>query len=208
MPSVKRSGRGVSPWGGSVRGAIGILGGSFNPAHDGHLHISQEALRRLKLRQVWWLVSPQNPLKSVRGMAALPDRVEAARRIARDPRIQVTDLEADLRSHYTVDTLRLLKRRFPRARFVWLMGADNMVQVSRWHRWTGLFQTVPVAVFDRDTYAKKAVTGVAARRFARNRVVGRRVSGLAGQSAPAWAFLPIRRHPASATDLRDRGQWP
>jgi nicotinate-nucleotide adenylyltransferase len=141
-------------------------------------------------------------------MASLAARLDAAGQVANDPRIRVCALETAFRSRYTVDTLAILQQRFPKLHFVWLMGADNMVQMPRWYRWTRLFHTVPIAIFDRDTYAVKAVTGVVARRFSHRRVMGRRAAALAVQRPPAWSFLSIRRHPASATALRDRGLWP
>ncbi len=128
---------------------VGLLGGSFNPAHDGHLHVSREALKRLRLDEIWWLVSPQNPLKPVAGMASLADRLVGARNVAgMGAHIRVTDLEARLGTRYTADTLAALRRRFPRTRFVWLMGADNLRQISRWDRWERIFALAPIAVFD------------------------------------------------------------
>ena len=146
---------------------IGLLGGSFNPAHRGHLHLSLTALKCLDLDEVWWLVSPQNPLKPVAGMAPFADRLEQARQIAAGHnRIRVTDLENRLGgSHYTADTLRILRRRFPRLRFVWLMGGDNLAQIPHWERWTEIFRTVPIAVFDRPSYSLKALAGRAAQAF-------------------------------------------
>src|SRR5690606_10326285 len=156
---------------------VGLLGGSFNPAHAGHRHISLEALRRLKLDEIWWLVTPQNPLKPVCGTAPLDRRVAAARRVADHPRIRVTDIERRLGTRYTADTLAALTARFPRTRFVWLMGADNLAQIHRWRHWTRIFHTVPIAVLDRPTYSLKASGGVAARRFARYRVSPREAGG-------------------------------
>ena len=181
---------------------IGLLGGSFNPAHDGHRHLSLWALRRLGLDAVWWLVSPQNPLKPPKGMASLADRLAGARRAARHPRIRVTDIERALGTRYTADTLEDLRRHFPDARFVWLMGADNLRQIARWRRWPSIFRGVPVAVFDRPSYALGALSGVAARRFAGSRIPERAAATLAGRRPPAWCFLTIPRHPASATRIR------
>lgn len=196
----------VSPWGGGRRGRIGLLGGSFNPAHEGHRHISLEALKRLGLDEVWWLVSPQNPLKPVAGMAPLAERLESARAVADHPRLRVTALERHYRSAYTAETLVRLRRAFPKVRFVWLMGADNLIQIPRWHRWAAIFRTVPVAILDRGSYSNEALTGMAARRFSADRVPAHRASALAGQEPPAWVFLPIRRHAASATAIRARRQ--
>ena len=132
-------------------GRVGLLGGSFNPAHGGHLHVSREALKRLDLDEVWWLVAPQNPLKAVRGMAPFDKRLAGAKRLARDPRIRVLDLERRLGTRYTVDTVAALRRLFPKIRFVWLMGADNLAQIRHWQRWTRIFAALPIAVFARPT---------------------------------------------------------
>lgn len=184
---------------------IGILGGSFNPAHDGHRHISLEALKRLRLDEVWWLVSPQNPLKPQEGMAPFEDRIEKAKSVADHPRIRVTDIEKGFATTYTAETLARLCRRFPNQRFVWLMGADNLSQISRWNRWTRIFHTVPVAVFDRPSYSLGALSGRAARRFHRERIKESRASRLADMRPPAWVFLHTPLNATSATALRARG---
>ena len=186
------------------RTRVGLLGGSFNPAHAGHRHISEVALKRLALDEVWWLVSPQNPLKASAGMAPLPERLASARAAARHPGIRVTDIEKALGTRYTVDTLAALRRRFPAARFVWLMGADNLAQLPRWRGWTRIVRTVPIAILARTPYSVTALTGKAARRFPGARIPARAASGLADMIPPAWVFLHIRPHPASATQLRAR----
>jgi nicotinate-nucleotide adenylyltransferase len=183
---------------------IGLLGGSFNPAHDGHRLISLEALKRLGLDEVWWLVSPQNPLKPVAGMAPLESRLARARALACQRRIRVTGIEELLASHYTADTLRALTRRFPRVRFVWLMGADNLVQLTKWKDWREIFHVVAVAVFDRPSYSLRAAAARAARRFARYRLDENRARGLAGRAPPAWVFIHSRLNALSATQLRAR----
>jgi nicotinate-nucleotide adenylyltransferase len=180
---------------------VGLLGGSFNPAHDGHRAISLAALRAFGLDQVWWLVSPQNPLKPEHGMAKLADRIAAARRAARHPRIKVTDLERRLGTRYTVDTARRLMRQPGGVRFVWLMGADNLLQLPRWRRWIEFLQLMPIAVLDRQT-ATPALAGKAARRFAAARRDPLAARHIADMNPPAWAFLAIRRHPTSATAIR------
>lgn len=185
---------------------IGILGGSFNPAHEGHVYISQMALRMLGLDEVWWLVSPQNPLKSLDGMQSLEQRLESAARIARsEARITVTDLEIDLETRYTADTLTMMHRRFPGAAFVWLMGADNLLQMHHWYHWSRIFNTVPIAVFGRPGYSYRATSSVAARRFARDRWPRSAANRLVNAATPAWVFLKIREHPESATRIRESG---
>ena len=182
---------------------VGLLGGSFNPAHEGHLHISRMALKSLRLDHVWWLVSPQNPLKPETGMAALEDRVETARRVAApDPRITVSDVESQLGTVYTWETVARITAMFPETRFVWLMGADNLVQIPRWRHWTRIFHTLPVAIFDRPSYSLRAVSGQVARRFARFRLPERRAGALIRHPPPAWVFVRGRKSPASATALR------
>ncbi|MEK7246704.1 MAG: nicotinate-nucleotide adenylyltransferase [Pseudomonadota bacterium] len=181
---------------------IGLLGGSFNPAHEGHLHVSRAALAKLRLDEVWWLVSPQNPLKPIRGMTALAMRVRNAREVARHPRVRVTAIESELGTTHTADTLKRLIERVPGARFVWLMGADNLIQISRWHDWRAIFASVPVAVFARPTYSIRALASVAARRFAQARIPESAAGALADARPPAWAFLRIRPSVASATAIR------
>jgi nicotinate-nucleotide adenylyltransferase len=189
---------------------IGLLGGSFNPAHGGHLHVTSTALTRLALDEVWWLVSPQNPLKPVAGMAPLAERMESARRLARGhPRITVSDLESRLGQRYTANTLAELRRRFPRLRFVWLMGGDNLVQIRYWQRWTEIFDTVPIAVFDRPSYSLRALASLAAKRFARYRVPPSAARLLAEMPPPAWVFFHTRLDSRSASAIRaGRGPIP
>jgi nicotinate-nucleotide adenylyltransferase len=198
---MARSGQAdISPWGDRRRLAAGLLGGSFNPAHQGHLHAGLSALTRLGLDQVWLLVSPQNPLKSRQEMAPLAARLASARAIsASHPRLAATAIETALGTRYTADTIAVLKRRFPRIRFVWLMGADNLIQIPRWGHWLDIFRALPIAVVDRPMYSRAALSAKAPKRFAHARVPPRR---LAGSAAPAWTFLHIRRHPASASSIR------
>lgn len=184
---------------------VGLLGGSFNPAHAGHRHISLMALKLLGLDQVWWMVSPQNPLKSTQGMAPLELRLRQARKISNHPRIIPCAPEAKFGTTYTVETIDKLKTRFPNIRFVWLMGADNFDQVIRWRNWQKLFKSVPIAIFDRPQYALRALSGKAARRFSRARLAQSAARSLARKQPPAWVFLHIRRNPLSATALRAGG---
>ena len=184
---------------------IGLLGGSFNPAHAGHLHISQEALKRLRLHRVWWLVSPQNPLKPKAGMAPLNERLRGAVEVAKvDPRVRVTDLERRLGTRYTADTLKRLVEATDAA-FVWLIGADNLQQLPQWYRWRRIFGACAIAVFDRDPYSYGALKGKAAVAFSKERLDGRCATALMHQPLPAWTFLRVKRHPASSTAIRAAG---
>lgn len=183
---------------------IGLLGGSFNPAHEGHRHISLLALKRLRLDEVWWMVAPQNPLKSSRGMAPFEERVKAAIAVARHPRIRVSDVERRLGTQHTADTLAMLIPRFSKYRFVWLMGADNLLQISDWKDWQRIFRLVPIAIFSRPPYSKAAVLARSARVFADRRIVEARARSLATLTPPAWVFLNTPPHAASATRIRAR----
>src|ERR1700722_3728277 len=144
---------------------VGLLGGSFNPAHEGHRHVAELALRQLRLDQVWLLVSPGNPLKPIDGMAPLADRLAGAARIGDGRRVVATGVEAALGTRYTVDTLRVLLRRFPRARFVWIMGADILEQFPHWRRWMDIVCRLPLVVLPRPRYTNRALAGQAAHRL-------------------------------------------
>ena len=161
------------------------------------------ALSRLALAEVWWLVSPQNPLKPVAGMASFAVRLEEARRVAaRDRRLRVSDFEERQNSRYTADTVAALRRRFPRLRFVWLMGSDNLAQLSRWERWPQIFRALPIAVFDRPGYSRRALASLPARRFSRCRLAPAASRRLAEREPPAWAFFHTRLDMISATEIR------
>lgn len=186
---------------------IGLLGGSFNPAHQGHRQISLAAMKRLGLDQVWWVVSPGNPLKETSKVPDLTSRVTAARKIARHPRIVVTGFEgARVKgargSVYTIDTVRFLRRRYRSVDFVWLMGADNLVSFHRWRGWEKLFGLVPVAVLDRPGYRLKARASKAARRFASAALDESDAPGLAGAEPPAWTLLTLPLSGLASTTLR------
>lgn len=186
---------------------VGLLGGSFNPAHEGHLHVSLEALKRLRLDRVWWLVSPQNPLKPRAGMAPFADRFASAVAMARHPRIRVLDLERRFGTTYTVDLLRRLAG-WQHHRFVLLLGADNLAQLPRWRHWEEIVARVPVAVVERHPYARAALAGPAARRLAEGRLDAGRAGELLERRPPAWVYLKVRPHPASSTAIRAAGAWP
>lgn len=198
---LERSGCGAPASAPGLR--IGLLGGSFNPAHEGHVAVSIEALRQLRLDKVVWLISPQNPLKPRDGMASFAERVEAARRIARHPGIEVSDLEQRLGTRYTIDTIRALQRN-RRDRHVWLIGADNLIQLPRWKGWQEIVDRLPIAVFDREPYSYEGLAREVARRFAWARRSEAERGALADAEPPAWAFVRFRRHAVSSTALRRR----
>ena len=185
---------------------IGLLGGSFDPPHAGHLHISKEALKRFGLNRVWWLVSPGNPLKR-RGPAPLAQRMARARGMIGDPRILVTDIEARLGTRYTADTLRQMRKRYPGVRFVWLMGADNLAQLHRWQDWQEIMQSVPVGVMARPGDRISARMSPAARQFARARIAGHDSPLLGLSQPPAWCFVNVPMVSESSTAIRAQGGW-
>jgi nicotinate-nucleotide adenylyltransferase len=187
---------------------IGLLGGSFNPAHEGHLHISRIALGRLRLDQVWWLVSPQNPLKTSADLASMEQRLDRARLVAVDPRVVVTGIEMELRTRYTIDTVIALRRRFPNHKFVWLMGGDNFVQLPKWKSWHQLMHRIPMAVIARPGFTMRARVSRAAGMFAYAEIGQGSAATLPGRSPPAWALLEGPLHSASATAIRRQGLWP
>jgi len=183
---------------------VGLLGGSFNPAHQGHLHISRVALRRLGLHQVWWLVSPQNPLKPQSGMAPLAQRLKSAQEMAQHPAIRVADIETHLGTRYTADTLYQLRQRAARTRFVWLMGADNLIAFPRWHRWTSIMQLMPIAVIARPGYSLKARLCRTSTRYASAQLPAAAARLLADARPPAWVFLEDQPDPTSASHIRQQ----
>ncbi len=183
---------------------IGLLGGSFNPAHEGHLHISLYALKMLGLDAVWWMVSPQNPLKPTRGMATLTERMAGAEKIVnRHPRIHVTDIEKHLGTRYTADTIPALKIRFPRTRFIWLMGTDNLLQIHRWQEWEKIFLSVPVAVLDRPPRGNTVKSCRALERFRSRLLPQDEAARLKHAHAPAWTILHIPLNGQSSTAIRN-----
>lgn len=180
----------------------GLLGGSFNPAHGGHRRISLVALAALGLDEVWWLVSPGNPLKPVAGMASLPARFAAARRQACRAPIRVTAIERDLGTRYTVDTVRALLRRYPKRRFVWLMGADNLAQFHHWRDWRTIARLVPIAVIARPGYDARAMASPAMAWLGRYRRTAASLKRRIEWSAPALVILRFDPDSRSATALR------
>lgn len=189
----------ASLWAGRT---VGLLGGSFNPAHAGHRHISLYALKMLRLDAVWWMVSPQNPLKPAKGMAPLVERIASARRTASHPGIYVTDIEQHLGTRYTADTLQRLQQHFPYTRFVWLMGTDNLLQFHRWREWQSIFARVPVAALDRPPRGNSLRSCPAFERFRSRLLPQEAAQKLKAAPLPAWTVLHIPLNHLSATEIR------
>jgi nicotinate-nucleotide adenylyltransferase len=187
---------------------IGLLGGSFNPPHLAHRAISLFAIKRLRLDRVWWLVTPGNPLKEHGALHALSERLDAARAVAQDPRIEVSCLESVIRTRYTIDTINYLRRRAGGLRFVWIMGADNLAQFHRWQDWQRIAAQVPIAVIDRPPQSFRALASPAAQALARYRLPANEAAKLADRRPPAWVFLTGLKLSLSSTGLRNPdGSW-
>lgn len=185
---------------------IGLLGGSFDPAHAGHVHITHVALRSFGLDRVWWLVSPGNPLKA-RGPAPIADRIARAQELLRDPRVIVTDFEARAGTRYTAQTIAALQAAYPSVRFVWLMGADNLVQFDKWQDWQQIMARVPVGVLARPGQNLSARASRAARIFRSARIKGTASRTLAQSEAPAWCFVNAPLMDISSSAIRARSDW-
>lgn len=185
---------------------VGLLGGSFDPAHQGHVQISLEALKRFRLDQLWWLVSPGNPLKPI-GPAPMQKRLAQARSLLSHPRIHVTDLEARLGTRYTSQTLFALRRQHPGVRFIWLMGADNLAQLHHWQDWRRIVETMPIGVLARPEHRISARMSKAARIYRAARLPARQASLLALNQPPCWCFLNVPLSPLSSSEIRAKGDW-
>jgi nicotinate-nucleotide adenylyltransferase len=185
---------------------IGLFGGSFDPPHAGHLHVSREALKRFGLDRVWWLVSPGNPLKE-NGPAPLDRRMAVARALVTHPRIEVTDIEARIGTRYTAQTLERMIALYPGVRFVWLMGADNLAQFHRWQRWQWIMRTVPIGVLARPGQRISARTAKAAQIFAAQKLPASAGTLLPHGRAPVWCFVNLPMVDLSSSAIRARGEW-
>ncbi len=185
---------------------IGLLGGSFDPPHEGHAHITREAIKRFDLDRVWWLVSPGNPLKE-HGPAPLDQRIGAAKRMIDHPKVQITGLEAQLGSPYTAETVVALKRLYPGVNFVWLMGADNLAQLHRWQDWRAIMDNIPVAVLARAGQRLGARRSMAAKVYRDFRLKGRRARMLGQLDAPVWAYQNVPLVNLSSSQIRQGSDW-
>ena len=187
---------------------IGLLGGSFNPPHLGHVHISMVALKRLRLDRLWWLVSPGNPLKSHAGLKPLKERLSRSHALVRHPRIDITAFEASLPVPYSCDALAALRRRYPQTQFVWVIGADILVNFHLWRNWEQIFSMVPVAVIDRPGYRFRAMASKAAQKYRRFRIEETDTSGFGMLKPPVWTIITAPLSSLSSTEIRENGLNP
>ena len=192
----------ATPYRGKSR-RIGLLGGSFNPPHQGHLQIAQRAKRVLKLTEVWWLISPQNPLKSARGLAPMVQRQQWCQQIfGTDRQMKALGIEAYLGTSYSAETVRKLQKRYPVDQFVWIIGADNFIQLPKWYQWQNLIRQIPICVIDRQGYGLAALCSEAAGKMAKYRVP---ISQLWHHPPPAWCFESYKPVGHSSTEIRQNG---
>lgn len=185
---------------------IGLFGGSFNPAHYGHYMVALYALKRLELDWVWWLVSPQNPLKDPSETGEYAARLASTREVSKHPRFAVTDIEKQMGARTTAETLRGLKPLLGRAQFVWIMGADSFANLHRWHDWLEISETLPLAVLARPGFSLRALGGPAATRFAEAQIPTNLAPKLVTANPPAWCFIPMPLRPESSTAIRKRAR--
>lgn len=183
---------------------IGLLGGSFNPAHEGHVEISLAALEFLDLDFIWWLVSPGNPLKEESDLDRYNDRLASAKEMAYDKRIVVSEIEKNMETRYTIDTLERLKEDLPNHHFVWLMGADNLAQFNQWKDWLKIADTVPFAIFNRPSYSKESLQSTAAKELESYRIDSDQASTLHRLKPPAWIYYELTNNPLSSTEIRQK----
>ena len=185
---------------------VGILGGSFDPAHEGHLEITHAALEFLDLDYIWWLVSPGNPLKNDNEISSFENRFYSAKNMADDPRIIVTDLEQKLGTKYTIDTLEKIIYNHPNHKFIWLMGADNLAQFNQWKDWRKIADTVPFAIFNRPSYSKQSMQSVAATELREFRIDEKDAGLLYKLKPPAWIYYTLSKNPMSSTEIRNKSK--
>ncbi len=181
---------------------VGIMGGSFNPPHEGHAIVAETALKRLDLDQLWWVVTPGNPLKANGGLPPQSERMFAARAFAHGPKMKITGFEADLGTPYTAATLAFLKSRFQGVNFVWVMGADNLASFNRWQHWKSIAASFPIAVVDRPGWRLKSLASEAAQLLGQARLGEAEARSLPTAQPPAWVFLTSRLSEQSSTKLR------
>jgi nicotinate-nucleotide adenylyltransferase len=192
----------LPPFGDGQR--IGLFGGSFNPAHQGHVKVASYALKCLQLDWIWWMVSPQNPLKDPNETGEYSKRIAATRKIASHPRFVVTDIERQIGSHYTAETLRYLRPAMTRAHFVWIMGADSLANLHRWRNWTEIAESLPIAVLARPGYSLRALGSYAALRYELHQLDSEFAPLLALRKSPAWAFITMPLRKESSTAIRQQ----
>ena len=181
---------------------IGVLGGSFNPAHEGHIHISNIALKEFKLDEVWWLVSPQNPLKTNFTTTNLKKRINYAKQISNGYKIRVEDLESKFKTNLTSKTLKIILERYKGTKFIWLMGADNLKEINRWFNWKNIFNTMPIAVFDRGVYSYTIINSIAGKRYFSKLHKRKNSLSIFNKPLPSWKFIHNIKNPTSSTYIR------
>ena len=186
---------------------VGLLGGSFDPPHEGHVHVTKEAIKYFNLSKLWWLVSPKNPLKKIIP-SGIDKRNLAAKKIINHPSVVISDLEKNLKTKYTAETLFKIKKLYPGVKFVWLMGADNLVNFHYWYNWNWIMNNIPIGIFARSNEQVKAGLSLAASKYKKNRIPIEKSLLLPHLKPPVWTLIIGPMKNASSTSLRKKGVWP
>ena len=181
---------------------IGLLGGSFNPAHEGHIYISETAIKLLGLDEIWWLVTPQNPLK--KSSKPLEERVKFAKNLVKNNKIRIEAIEKKYQSNYTLHTLQNIIKQYSGTKFIWLMGADNLAEINKWYKWKSIFNIMPIAVFDRGYYSYTVFNSIAGKHYFSNLHKTKNSKSIFNTSPPIWTFLHINKNPLSSSKLRNK----
>jgi len=181
---------------------IGLLGGSFNPAHKGHLYISKIALRQLNLNEIWWIITPQNPLKSSTTYITYNKRIKLAENLIKGNKIRINPVENNQNNYYTANTLNIIAKKYSAAKFIWLMGADNLTQLNKWYRWKYIFNIMPIAVFDRENYSYSTFNSISGKRYFSKLYRTKSSESIFKKKLPSWTFLHIKKNPLSSSKIR------
>ncbi len=181
---------------------IGLLGGSFNPAHKGHLYISKIALKQLNLNEIWWIITPQNPLKSSSTYITYNKRIKLAENLIKGTKIRINPIEKNHINHYTANTLNIITKQYSAAKFIWLMGADNLTQLNKWYRWKYIFNIMPIAVFDREYYSYSIFNSIAGKHYFSRLHKTKSSASIFNKNPPSWTFLHIKKNSLSSSKIR------
>ena len=186
---------------------IGLLGGSFNPAHEGHIYISEQALRLFGLDEIWWLVTPQNPLKKMKTNDTLIKRLNFAKKLVKNNKIRIDSVENKYKNNFTANTLKNIINRYKGTKFIWLMGADNLDEFHKWYQWQTIYSIIPIAVFDREYYSYSVFNSIAGKRYFNKLHKTKNSQSIFNSKLPSWRFLRIHKNSHSSTKIRNNKNY-
>lgn len=186
---------------------IGLLGGSFNPAHEGHIYISEQALRLFGLDEIWWLVTPQNPLKKMKTNDTLIKRLNFAKKLVKNSKIRIDSVENKYKNNFTANTLKNIINRYKGTKFIWLMGADNLDEFHKWYQWQTIYSIIPIAVFDREYYSYSVFNSIAGKRYFNKLHKTKNSQSIFKSKLPSWRFLRIHKNSLSSTKIRNNKNY-